>query len=55
MAKRKFEEWQIEQVAENYFVIFHKEESREWVDEYGDNLCFDTKEQALKYLVEHTK
>ncbi len=53
--KWKFTDWHVEQVAENYYVLFHNEESREWVDEYGDNLCFDTKEEALRYLAENTK
>jgi hypothetical protein len=43
-------EWMVEMVDEGHYAIFHKEVNEEWVDEHGDNLCFETAEEAEAYL-----
>ena len=46
----KFEDWQVEFIDTKHYAIFHKEVSQEWQNEEGNNLCFETKKEAVAYL-----
>lgn len=45
-----FKDWYVERVGHKHWVIFHKVWNQEWQDEKGDNLCFETKKEAVAYL-----
>ena len=50
----RFEDWQVEFIDEDHngkhYAIFHKVWNQEWQNEQGDNLCFETKKEAVAYL-----
>lgn len=48
----RFEDWQVEFIDTKHYAIFHKVWNQEWQDEKGDNLCFETKKEAVAYLKE---
>lgn len=46
----EFKDWYVERVGHKHWVIFHKEINQEWQDEEGNNLCFETKKEAVAHL-----
>lgn len=50
MKDSKIEDWQVEFIAPKHYAIFHKEVNQEWTDGLGENLCFETAQEAKRYL-----
>lgn len=50
--KGKFEDWEVVCVDSATYTIYRKDYNQEWQDEKGDNLCFETKKEAVAYLKE---
>lgn len=48
-------DWHAEYVGDDYWGIYGKNFSGEWIDEHGDCLCFDTEEEANEYIKEEIK
>lgn len=48
--KGKFEDWEVVCVDSATYTIYRKDCNQEWQDEKGDNLCFETKKEAVAYL-----
>jgi len=46
----EFEDWEVQYLCDDQYVIYHKDYNQEWQNEDGDNLVFDTKEEAEEYL-----
>jgi hypothetical protein len=50
--QKNIEDWKVELVDTNHYAIFHKVWNLEWTDEQGNNLCFETAQEARQYLKE---
>jgi hypothetical protein len=44
------DEWEVRYCGLNQWVIFNKSTGEEWKDENNDFLCFDSEDEAKKYL-----
>ena len=51
--KSNREDWQVECVSIDHYAIFHRDVNLEWTDAQGDNLCFESEQEALEYLNRH--
>lgn len=46
----RFEDWEVVCIDSESYAIYRKGYNEEWQDEQGDNLVFDTVEEAEQYL-----
>lgn len=45
-----FNEWEVVCIDSESYAIYRKNYNEEWQDEHGDNLVFDSAEEANQYL-----
>lgn len=48
----RFEDWEVVCVDSTTYAIYRKNYNQEWQDRHGDNLVFETEEEAVAYLKE---
>lgn len=46
----RFEDWEVVCIDSETYAIYRKDYNEEWQNEQGDNLVFDTAEEATQYL-----
>ena len=53
MSVFKTEEWEVVCIDSENYAIYRKDVNEEWQDEQGDNLVFETEQEANAYLQNH--
>ena len=53
MSVFKTKEWEVVCIDSENYAIYRKDVNEEWQDEQGDNLVFETEQEANAYLQNH--